>query len=187
MLEKIDNDILKKSILNATNKDNFSEVNESDIIKLENIVFTSEDSNGKKTGITFSDILKFPNLKYITLQNFIINEDSLQVFNIHSQMLEISFINCEFICNNFQNMQKIPKKIKFINCKNIPSKLPSIEELFFERSIIDFDSIDFQKLKNMKINYSTVLNMYDVETKANIEIFESEIFYKNNNSSINNR
>ncbi len=147
--------------------------------EIENILLEATNINGKPTGIKISDILHFPDLKHVTLQNFLIDDNAIKIINKHSRLTTITFVNCKFNCKEFEYMEKNPETMKFFNCKNIPKYLPKIENLYFSRCNIDFNSIDFNVLLNLKIEYSNIKNVYNIEEKdnvKNIEIFESKLF-----------
>ena len=181
MLEKIKNENLKEIIFRELKKEKFEDIKENDLEKIENILLEEFDIANNKTGITINDIFYFPKLKYITLDKFLINDELIETLNKYILLNTISFVKCEFKIKQITDMKNVPETLKFIDCKNIPETLPTTKNLYFNQCDIDFNSINFDKMKYLKIEYSNVKNIHDIDKSTKIDeiyILQSKLFNK---------
>lgn len=153
---------------------NVSEITDDKLENIEEISLNAIDNNGIKYNYDFRDFEKLPNLKFISLQNFVINNyetneinrciniEGLQFSNcilkaksrLQGNINILSFDNCLGLRANYISLLKNLKilkvsNIKIINLKNI-AILKSIEKIYFENGrIINFKNLS--KLKKLRL------------------------------------
>lgn len=175
----IENKELKKRILASLHKTDSDSFSQEDLDQVENIGFTQRLVNGKHTHIDVINILLFNNLKYLTLRHYILTMRELRFISEHKSIKEVSFLNCTFQDVDFDELSSIPEILKFDHCSCLPSKFPKVNKIIVFQTDIDFHSIDLSKVISIRIENSTIKNIYDIdkyEQLLDVNLDGSELF-----------
>jgi len=155
---------------------------ESELNNITELVIDYEEEN-ESSFVFLKELLKFNNIKTITLRNgYIYNDDYRTFLQLHN-LLEIVFDNCEF-----ENADLIAslglKSLSLINCRinnyYFITTLERLEELSIINGNVEIKRINsLEKLKYLQLSYSKLLD----DVKLNIEGL-TELYIDNTN--INN-
>lgn len=168
MKEKIENKELIKKILTCLNKSDSDDFSEEDLASIENISLSPKLANGRETGLTVRDIFFFSNLKSLTLRDFELSMDDIQLIADRKEIENLSFISCGFDDIDFDKIPSLPGNLKFISCKSLPRKFPRVKKVDIDLSSVDFDSISLESTLELIIRNSKVKNVHDIERYENI-------------------
>lgn len=168
MNEKIENKELLKRILECLKKSDNFDFSEEELASIENIGFTRKLVNGQDTGIDIESILLFKNLKSLTLRNYELTMRDLQFISEHPSIEDISFLECTFENTDFDELSRLPEKLKFIYCSKLPLKFPKVKGVRVEFCEIDFSSIDFSRASSIAIKNSKIRNVQNLDDYDNI-------------------
>lgn len=69
---------------------------EADLSKIEELNLSNREFSGKEKNINLSGIKRFVNLKKLSLQYFLINDDIIQILNSLESLQELQLVSCEF-------------------------------------------------------------------------------------------
>lgn len=182
MIEKIENKELIKKILTCLNKSDSEDFTEEDLASIENISLSPKLANGRETGLTVRDIFFFSNLKSLTLRDFKLSMDAIQLIANRKEIENLSFISCGFDDIDFDKIPSLPENLKFISCKSLPRKFPKVKKVDIDLSSVDFESISLESALEIIIRNSKVKNVHDIEKYENIiavNLDGSELIGKN--------
>ena len=182
MIEKIENKELIKKILTCLNKSDSEDFTEEDLASIENISLSPKLANGRETGLTVRDIFFFSNLKSLTLRDFKLSMDDIQLIANRKEIENLSFISCGFDDIDFNKIPSLPENLKFISCKSLPRKFPKVKKVDIDLSSVDFASISLESTLELIIRNSKVKNVHDIERYENIiavNLDGSELIGKN--------
>ena len=166
--EKITSLELQKYIAYKCNKLTFNDCTEEEIEKIEELSISSKLINGKKSGITLEIIENFHNLKILNITGFDISQEELNIIISLPQIDRITFFNSNFENASFSNFNNPKIKLEFRGCI-LPKVLPKLENIYIEGTEVDFKSIDFSYVKNLKITSSTIKNTFSLKEFSQIE------------------
>ena len=123
---------------------NVSEITTEELNKVKEISLNAIGNNGIKNDYDFRDFEKLKNLKYISLQNFIIKNYETNEINRCQKLEGLQFSNC--ILKSKSRLQGNIEKISFDNCKRLRFKYVSILK---KLKIINFSNIIFINLRRI--------------------------------------
>lgn len=123
-----------------------SEITDEDLSEITEISLNNIDNNGTRKNYDFRDFEKLKNLKFISLQNFIIKNYQTNEMNRCKKLEGIQFSNC--ILKSASRLQGNIKILSFDNCKRLRFKYIS---LLKSLQIVKFTNIKFMNLKNIVI------------------------------------
>ena len=165
------NNLVSKSLENyLLNKLNVKKIENTELEKIEEITLNAMDENGNHHDYDFKDFKKITNLKYLSLQNFIINNYETNEINRCKNLKGVQFSNCTI--KSKSRLQNNIKVISFNNCKSFKiyyisllknlqilklinqkmvnifyiTNLKNLEKIYFENTCI----LNFRKLKELK-------------------------------------
>lgn len=163
--------LLKKFELESIEELNFEEVEE---ILLNNI-----DNNGEELDYDFRDFESFKNLKYISLQNFIIRNFETNELSRCKNLSAIQFSNC-----NLKSKSRLKGNIKLIsfnNCNNFRIKylslLKNLEVLKisnFKRISLNRSCLMLKKLEKIRFENVTIYNFGVLSRLKNLSSIQVE-------------
>lgn len=169
--EEIKNSELKRLITMKSNKLNFDEVNDEDLENIREISLNSYLINGKESEIDLNIIRAFLNLKDVRISNFTITQDIIDMLEEQEKIEGIEFVNTTFDENiKFSKFSERLKKISFTNCEKLAFDYPNVSSIQIMRSNVDFKNVDFNKIKKIFIQNSTIQNVFNLDEYENIEI-----------------
>lgn len=125
---------------------NTSEITDDKLNTVEEISLNAIDSNGIKNNYDFRDFEKLKNLRFISLQNFTINNYETNEINRCSKVEGVQFTSC--VMKSKSRLQGNINIISFDNCKRFHFRYVS---LLKNLKIIKFSNIKFFNLKNISI------------------------------------
>ena len=105
-----------------------SEITDDKLNNIEEISLNAIDNNGIKYNYDFRDFEKLPNLKFISLQNFIIDNYQTNEINRCTKVEGLQFSNC--IMKSQSRLQGNMQILSFDNCKKLRFKYISIFHCF---------------------------------------------------------
>lgn len=138
--------LVSKSLKNyLLNKFNVKNIEDIDFNKIEEVSLNAIEENGILADYDFKDFEKFKNLKYVSLQNFTINNFETNEINRCKNIEAIQFSNC--IIKSKSRLQNNLKIISFDNCKRVKIYYISL-----------LKNLQILKLSNLKvINLSKIV------------------------------
>lgn len=148
-----------------------SEITDDKLNNVEEISLNAIDNNGIKYNYDFRDFEKLPNLKFISLQNFIINNYQTNEINRCSKVEGLQFSNC--IMKSQSRLQGNMQILSFENCKKLRFKYISI----------------LKNLHILKISNNRIINLKNIGILKNLEkvYFENgRVLHLKNLSSLKN-
>lgn len=125
---------------------NISEITEEDLKDVKEISLNAIGNNGIKNSYDFRDFEKLENLKFISLQNFEINNYQTNEMNRCKYLEGVQFSNC--IIKSQSRLQGNIQIVTFDNCKKFHFKYIS---LLKNLKVVKFSNIKFMNLKNISI------------------------------------
>ena len=165
----IQNEELKNIILYALDEIDFEDINEDRLEEIEEIYLNAYLLNGKQTGITIEDVLKFPNLRELKLGNFNITENDVETIAKLEKLEELEIFDCKFTDVDFDKIAKKVQRLIFSKCKEMNFKYPNVKEIIIRNSKVDFDNLNFECAKRVEIILSRIKNVVDLTEFKNIE------------------
>lgn len=162
-----ENEELKRLITMKTNKINFEDITENDLLNIEEIVLKYKNFDGTFSNVDFNIIKNFPNLKRIRIIEYEITQEFIVLLNKFKKLENIEFHKCKINKIDFSNLNK---KIRFSNCGILDFKYPIGEYVDIEKSEVNFENIDFKNVKYVYIIDSIIRNGYNLDKYTNIEI-----------------
>lgn len=160
---------LENYLLNKLSLDNIKNIN---IDEIEEISINAMDESGKLNDYDFKDFEQFKNLKYVSLQNFIINNYQTNALNRCKNIEGIQFSNC-FIKSK-SRLQNNVKFISFNNCKKFKiyyvSLLKNLQILkLFNQKIVNLSGIiSLKKLEKVYFENVLLLNFRKMQYLKNL-------------------
>ena len=129
------------------------DLNEEDLEKINELGINNFTFSNKPKEIDLTELEKFPNLKFVTLQHFDINK---KIFETFIKLKELQYIQIASCKCDFEDMIQIPTLESFIiNC----CKFENLEGLI--------------ATKNLTINnINEVIDIKPIQNKGNIENFK---------------
>ena len=110
--------LVSKSLKNyLLNKFDVKNIEDLDLNQIQEISLSAIEENGSLADYDFKDFEKFRNLKYVSLQNFTINNYETNEINRCKNIEAIQFSNC--IIKSKSRLQNNLKIISFDNCKRV--------------------------------------------------------------------
>ena len=95
---------------------NKKEILQKDLEKIEDLSLNKKNLNGLENDIELKELEYFTNVKTLTIANFKINKEIINIINKQRNLCAIQFSKCEF-----EDIVPINKNIKYIiidKCKN---------------------------------------------------------------------
>ena len=136
------------------------EISEKDLNSLEHLTLNKYKLNGKESDINLSELYLFKNLRTLTLINFSINKDFINIINEFKFLWAIQFSSC-----NFEDVVPINQSVSqliFDYCKNFKSELINNNKIIrIIGSKIDLKQLN--KLDNTKELYLQNCNVRNTE------------------------
>lgn len=157
-LEKITSQELKRLIALKSNKLSFDDVTEEDLDGITELVFNSKSFNGEDTGITLDMIALFPNLEDIRLIGFEVDKDVMEILAGQQGLKSVAFAKCKLNDVDFECLNGRLKRVGFTKCGKLDFKYPEVPYVNVQGSEIDFNNIDFGKVKGIHILNSVIKN-----------------------------
>ena len=148
-----------------------SEITDDKLNNIEEISLNAIDNNGIKYNYDFRDFEKLPNLKFISLQNFIINNYQTNEINRCTKVEGLQFSNC--IMESQSRLQGNRQILSFDKCQKLRFKYISITK----------------NLQILKISNNRFINLKNIGILKNLEkvYFENgRILYLKNLSNLKN-
>lgn len=134
-----------------------SEITDDKLNNVEEISLNAIDNNGIKYNYDFRDFEKLPNLKFISLQNFIINNYQTNEINRCTKVEGLQFSNC--IMKSQSRLQGNMQILSFDNCKKLRFKYISI----------------LKNLHILKISNNRLINLKNIGILKNLE----KVYFEN--------
>ncbi len=134
-----------------------SEVTNDKLKNVEEISLNAIDNNGIKYNYDFRDFEKLENLKFISLQNFIINNYQTNEINRCPKVEGVQFSNC--IMKSQSRLQGNIQIISFDNCKRLRFKYISL----------------LKSLHILKISNNKYINLKNIGILKNLE----KVYFEN--------
>lgn len=140
---------------------------------------------GEINNIEFEDLLYFINLEKLTLINLIIDEKALCVLIKLNKLIDLSFINCEIICDlflfNSLHLQKLildntdlveyinSNVFNFLEVKNMNVNCEKLmtNTLKVDKSDININTINFNNIRKLIISKNQYENNKDLFVNRN--------------------
>ena len=157
-LEKITSQELKRLIALKSNKLSFDEVTEDDLDRITELVLNSKSFNGEDTGITLDMIALFPSLEDIRLIGFEVDKAVMEILAGQQGLKSATFVKCKLNDVDFECLNGRLKRVGFTKCGKLDFKYPEVPYVYVQDSEIDFNNIDFEKVKGIHILNSVVKN-----------------------------
>lgn len=123
---------------------NVSEITTEELNKVTEISLNAIGNNGIKNDYDFRDFEKLKNVKFISLQNFIIKNYQTNEINRCPKLEGLQFSNC--ILKSKSRLQGNIEKISFDNCKKLRFRYVSILK---KLKVVNFSNIMFINLKRI--------------------------------------
>lgn len=141
--------LVSKSLENyLLNKLNVDKIEDIDLNKVEEISINAIEENGNLGDYDFKDFVQFENLKYISLQNFTINNYETNEINRCKHIKAIQFSNCTM--KSKSRLQINVKVISFDNCKRFKLYYISLLKNLQVLKISDFKVINLTNIKSLR-------------------------------------
>lgn len=143
---------LEKFLLTKYQLDNIEDLNLEDI---EELSINKIGNDNEELDFDFRDFESFKNLRYITLQNFKINNYETNELTRCKNLSAIQFSNC-----TFRSKSRLEGKIKIIsfnNCKNLKLKYLG---LLKELEVLKISNIKYINTKDINIFLKNVEKLY---------------------------
>lgn len=141
-----------------------------DLDRIDEFTFNAYLMNGQKSGITLDDIKLFKNIKRLKLSNYKINQEAIQTIASLEYLEQLEIFGAEFEEDiSFDDLGKNVKKLKFNNCLEIKFPYPKLEEVWINRTDIDFKKIDLNSAKRIIIKNSHIKNICDLTDFPQLE------------------
>ncbi len=155
---------LEKHLLNKYNLDRIEDLNFEEI---EELLLNKIDDNGNLLDYDFRDFEMFKNLKYVSLNNFIIKNYETNELSRCKNISAIQFSNCKF--KSKSRLKGNIKIISFNNCKNFNIKYLS---LLRNLEILKISNMKKVNLKGCNFFIKNVQKIYLENTKIiNFKVF----------------
>ena len=160
---------LENYLLNKLSLDNIKNIN---IDEIEEISINAMDESGKLNDYDFKDFEQFKNLKYVSLQNFIINNYQTNALNRCKNIEGIQFSNCLI-----KSKSRLQNNVKFISCNNCKkfkiyyvSLLKNLQILkVFNQKIVNLSGIiSLKKLEKVYFENVLLLNFRKMQYLKNL-------------------
>jgi hypothetical protein len=123
-----------------------SEITEEKLNSIEEISLNAIGNNGIKNDYDFRDFKKLPNLKFISLQNFVIKNYETNEINRCGNLEGLQFSHC--IIKSKSRLQGNIEIISFDHCKKLHFKYISILK---KLKVLKFSNIMFMNLKHIGV------------------------------------
>lgn len=167
------NSYLDKQIKITFGKD-FDQMSEEEKREITEITLSYKDFKGDLTGVSITELLKFPNLKKCLISGFELTDDDLEVFNDLEKLRGIQFSGCSFleVTNALRNIEIVV----IDGCAEIPKKLlQGNETLRYFRAVNQsyFDVASLSGCNNLIEAYlqrSTLANILELRKLKNLKL-----------------
>ena len=156
--EKITSSELKRLIALKANKLSYEEVSEEDFDTITELVFNSTSFNGEKTDVSLEWIKLFPNIESIRIIGYEVDQTVIDELSNQMRLTSIEFSKCKMGEITFEGLNGRLKRVGFTGCGRLDFKYPEVSYINVSGSEIDFDNIDFDKVKGIHILNSVVKN-----------------------------
>ena len=166
------------SIIEALENNNNNDIEELNIF--------GRDFNKEPLEVDFRDLLKFPNLKKLNIEDCLISQKEIEILLQLKQLEELSFYSCDFEIEKLNNIDQLNiKSLSIRNSYDFPiekldhkvyqklvlshMKLKDIMIIVNELYLYDME-IDYETLKNWEIKQ---LIIDEEEYKKNEKFYEN--------------
>lgn len=167
--EKITSSELKRLIALKANKLSYDDVSEEDFDEITELIFNSNSFNGEKTGVDLNWISLFPNLESIRIIGYEVDQTVVDELSNQMRLTSVEFSKCKMEKISFEGLNGRLKRVGFTNCGSLDFKYPEVPYINVSGSEIDFENIDFDKVKGIHILNSVIKNGRSLAEFADIE------------------
>lgn len=166
--EKILNKEMQRIVAYKCGKLDFNDVIDEDIEKITDIGISGRTINGKISEIEIKSLLCFTNLEEVTLSDFAITKEDIEVIAKLSKIKRISFTRCSFEEENIdlKNIEFDVFELK--SCEDKFINYPKAKKICIINSTVDFEKIDFSNATSIFIGQSCIYNAFDLNEYSNI-------------------
>ena len=165
--KEFENEEFKRLITMKSNKINFEDVIEEDLLNIEDLVLKYKNFDGTLSNIDLNVIRRFPSLRNIRIIEYEITQEFILLLKEFKKLENIEFHKCKISKIDFSNLNK---KVRFSNCGILDFKYPIGEYVDIEKSEVNFENINFENVKYVYIIDSIINNSYNLDIFKNIEI-----------------
>lgn len=156
--EKITSQELKRLIALKANKLSYDDVSEEDFDEITELVLKSTTFNGENTGIDLNCIALFPNIEMVRVIGFDIEQEVIDVLTNQLRLHGVEFSKCKMGKVSFEGLNGRLKRVDFTECGRLDFKYPEVQNINVVSSEVDFNNIDFEKVKGISIIDSVIRN-----------------------------
>lgn len=167
--EKITSQELKRLIALKANKLSYDDISEEDFDEITELVFNSITFGGEKTGVDLNWIALFPNLERVRIIGFDIEQEVLDILANQMRLHSVEFSKCNMGDISFEGLNGRLKRAEFTECGKLDFKYPEVPYVNISGSEIDFENIDFEKVKGISILKSVIKNGKNLTDFEHIE------------------
>ena len=147
------------------NKDN---IQENNFLEIEDLTLNKKLLNGKENDINLKELKYFPKLKTLTIINFDINQEILNIINEKKLLWAIQFSKC-----NFKKIEPISKNVKYLiidECENLDLKLINDNETIkIIGENLDLKLLNAYKTKQLYLQDCNIKNSEKILEYTNLE------------------
>lgn len=153
---------------------NISEITESDLSKISRLTLNKKNFFKEEKDYILKDLMKFKNLKVISLSGFKLTEEDIEILNSLKNLNFIHFDFCKFYLNKLNFNTNIEYLI-FNVCKDIKlsmlekTKAKSIKIIGSKLEMNNLSILDFymaENLKELSLNNYIVNNISEIQQIA---------------------
>lgn len=160
---------LKRLIALKANKLSYDDVSEEDFDEITELIFKSKTFGGEKTDVDLKWISLFPNLERVRIIGFEIEQDVLDILVNQMRLHSVEFSKCNMGEISFEGLNGRLKRVEFTECGKLDFKYPEVPYVNITNSEVDFENIDFEKVKGIRILDSVIQNGRGLTEFENIE------------------
>lgn len=186
--EKITSLELKRLIALKANKLSYEDVTEEDFDEITELVFNANSFSGEKTEISLDWITLFPNLESIRIIGFDVDQTVIDNLSNQMRLTAIEFSKCKMYEITFEGLNGRLKRAGFAGCGSLDFKYPDVPYVYVSNSEIDFNNIDFEKVKGITILGSKIKNGHNIEKYPDIQnvYLDGSVIYDEEENEIPN-
>ena len=111
--KEFENEEFKRLITMKSNKINFEDVIEEDLLNIEDLVLKYKNFDGTLSNIDLNVIRRFPSLRNIRIIEYEITQEFILLLKEFKKLENIEFHKCKISKIDFSNLNK---KVRFSNC-----------------------------------------------------------------------
>ena len=152
----------------------FDEMTEEEKESITEITLSYKDFKGDLTGVSITELLKFPNLKKCLISGFEITNDDIEVFNELVSLRGIQFSGCSFL--EIDIPLKHLELVVIDGCTRVPKKLlQENKKLRFFRAVnqryFDIECLNgCRALEEVYLQRSTLVNLLELRRLKSLRL-----------------